>query len=64
MKSSQMVGRHFAIQAVVKNCEALIAYFERYKPYDPVAKYYFKKLANNEYRIALEVLNGVFKDLV
>ena len=59
-----MIGRPFAIQAVVKNCEALIAYFERYKPYDPVAKYYFKKLANNEYRIALEVLNGVFKDLV
>ena len=40
----QWLQRHFALQAIIKNYESLIAYFEEMKSNDPISKYCFKKL--------------------
>ena len=57
------LSRHFALQAIIKNYDSLIAYFEEMKSNDPISKYCFKKLKNNEVHIALEVLNDIFDEL-
>ena len=54
---------HFALQAIIKNYDSLIAYFEEMKPNNPISKYCLKKLKNNGVYIALEVLNDVFEKL-
>ena len=46
------LSRHFALQAIIKNYDSLIAYFEEMKSYDPISKYCFKKLKNVEVHIA------------
>jgi len=57
------LSHHFALQAIIRNYYSLIAYFEEMKSYDPISKYCFKKLKNNEVHIALEALNDVFEEL-
>ena len=57
------LSRHFALQAIIKNYDSLIAYFEEMKSNDPICKYCFKKLKNNVVHIALEILNDVFEEL-
>ena len=57
------LSRHFALQAIIKNYDSLIAYFEEMKSNDPISKYCFKKLKNNGVHVALEVLNDVFEEL-
>ena len=57
------LSRYFALQAIIKNYDSLIAYFEEIKSNDPISKYCFKKLKNNGVHIALEVLNDVFEEL-
>lgn len=57
------LSRHFALQAIIKNYEALITYFEEDKSNDPVATYCHKKLINITYKVALQVLSDVFEEL-
>ena len=57
------LSRHYALQAIIKNYDSLIAYFEEMKSNDPISKYCFKKLKNNGVHIALEVLYEVFEEL-
>ena len=55
---------HFALQAIIKNYDSLIAYVEEMKSNDPIFKYCFNKLKNVEVHIALEVLDDVFEELL
>ena len=57
------LSRHFALQAIVKNYEKFIAYFEDMKSNDPISNFCFRKLKIVEVHIALEVLNDVFEKL-
>uniref|UniRef100_W5MX95 Uncharacterized protein n=1 Tax=Lepisosteus oculatus TaxID=7918 RepID=W5MX95_LEPOC len=57
------LSRHFALQAIIRNYEALTEYFEEVKSNDPISKYCHKKFTNIEYQIALEVLNDVLEEL-
>jgi len=57
------LSRHFALQAIIKNYDSLIAYFEEIKSNDPISKYCFKKVKNNQVHIAFQVLNDVFEEL-
>ncbi|XP_069794897.1 uncharacterized protein [Narcine bancroftii] len=57
------LSRHFALQAIIKNYEALVTYFEEDQLNDPVAAYCHKKLINITYKVALQVLSDVFEEL-
>ncbi|CAM2107057.1 unnamed protein product [Caretta caretta] len=52
---------HF--EAIIRNYNPLLEYFEQDKNTDPISKYCHKKLTTMEYRITLEVLNDVLLEL-
>ena len=57
------LSRHFAVQAVIKNYDTLLKYFEDEKDNDPISSYCYKNLIKFEYRIALEALNEILEEL-
>uniref|UniRef100_A0A1B8Y9W5 HAT C-terminal dimerisation domain-containing protein n=1 Tax=Xenopus tropicalis TaxID=8364 RepID=A0A1B8Y9W5_XENTR len=57
------LSRHFALQAIIRNYDPLLKYFEESKDNDPISKYCYKKLKSEQFHITLEILNDVLSEM-
>ena len=57
------LSRHFALQAIIRNYEGLISYFEKDTSNDQNVNYCRNKLTNGTFKVALHVLADVLEEM-